>query len=948
MLRPRNSLRPPGRPLRRRIAAGCVAALLVAAQAATAQTAPDARAARFYEDALVRYEKNDYAGAIIQLKNALQIDKRQLPVHVLMGRALLASGDVLQAEVSFSEALRLGVSRAEVAVPMAQALIGQGKPDVVLSDPRLALDGLSGSVRFRLLLLHAGAAAEVGDAKRAMRAIEEARAIDPGDAESWNAEVPIRIRARQLREALAAADRAIALAPTNVESHYARGEALHVVPDLAGALSSYERAISLDPGHVAARVARAGIYVDQNRLDAALRDLEVVQKSGARDPRATFLKAVIAERQGRPADARSALNEVTALLDPIPPQFLRYRPQIQMLGGLAHYGLGQREKARPYLEGVLRTQPGHPVAKVLASIYLSDRNIDSAIDVLGSYVRVNPGDTQAQVLLASAHMAQGRHGRATQLMQDALRNGDRPELRTALGLSFVGGARYADALKELEAAFAKDPKSLPTGYALASLYVQSGQGARAVRVAEAVSRAHPGNAGVLALLGSARRLVGDAAGARAALQAATAADPALLSAHLGLARLEIDANAMLRARERLQQALALDERHVPTLLALAEVADRSGQLADARRWLLKADEVAVSGDASGALALVELNLRHGDLDAAREAAARAAVKAPDAVPVLMASARVNLRAGESAAARASLSRAAASAGFNVGMLTEIAALQVEAGAASAAAHSLDKALSERPDHLPAQILRTEVDIRLGDLASAEQRARQIIARHPRLGAGHALLGDVAGARGQRDASLAAYRQAHELDRNATSLLRVFAATLPRNAPAAFRLAEQWVASHQRDAVVWRALADTYLNAGQLDASRRAYERLLTLRPDDVDAINNLANVLIAQNDAGALGMAERAMALAPGAPHVVGTTGWAAFKAGQPDRALRLLRDARLRDPANPDTRYFLGSVLASLGRTTEAREELQAAVRPGAAIGRHRADAEQLLGTLR
>jgi len=35
--------------------------------------AADAKASKYYEDALVRYEKKDLAGAIIQLKNALQI-----------------------------------------------------------------------------------------------------------------------------------------------------------------------------------------------------------------------------------------------------------------------------------------------------------------------------------------------------------------------------------------------------------------------------------------------------------------------------------------------------------------------------------------------------------------------------------------------------------------------------------------------------------------------------------------------------------------------------------------------------------------------------------------------------------------------------------------------------------------------------------------------------------
>ncbi|WP_442863102.1 tetratricopeptide repeat protein [Calidifontimicrobium sp. SYSU G02091] len=178
-------------------------------------------------------------------------------------------------------------------------------------------------------------------------------------------------------------------------------------------------------------------------------------------------------------------------------------------------------------------------------------------------------------------------------------------------------------------------------------------------------------------------------------------------------------------------------------------------------------------------------------------------------------------------------------------------------------------------------------------------------------------------------------------------MRVFAAMAPRDTAGALRLAEQWLASHPGDAVVWRALADTQLNAGQVAAARRSYEALLRLRPDDADAVNNLANILVQQSDPAALPMAERALALAPGTPHIVGTVGWAAFKAGQTDRAVQLLRDARLRDPSNGDTRYFLGSVLASLGRDAEAREELNAALAAGTG-GQHRAQAQQLLATLK
>lgn len=931
---------PPADRLRHALLAGLLAAV------ASSAIAADPKTAQFYEDALLRFEKKDYAGAVVQLKNVLKSDAGNLSAQLLLGKALLEDNQIGAAEVALNEALRLGVNRGEVVVPLARAVINQGKPDEVLADARFALDGLPVPTRYQLLLLRANAATDLADVRSGLRAAEEARALDAADPGSWIAEVPVRIRARQTKQALAAADKAVALAPMLAEAHFVRGEALHVVPNLKGALASYDKALALDPVHVGALVARAGVHMDMNAVEAAARDVAAIAKAAPRDPRGLYLKALLAERQGRAADTRSALNELTAMLDPIPLQHLRYRPQTQMLGGMAHYGLGQHEKAKPYLEGVLRSQPGHAVSKVLAKIHLAERNLDRGIELLDSYNRANPGDPQALLLLASAHMSQGRHGRATQIVQEALKTSDQPQLRTALGLSLIGGARYGQAIKELDAVFAKDPGQLQAGFALASLYVQSGQAAAAIKVAETLAKHHPSNPGVLNLLGMARQSRGDPTGARAAFEAAAAADPGFVAAQLSLARLDMDSAALPRAAARLNAVLARDEKNIEVLAALSALAERSGQMAEAQRLLAKADEHAGIDNPAPALALVDLHLRSGQVELAREALKRALTKSPDGVATLMASARVALAAGENASARSSLTRASTGASHNPPQLTQIALLQIQAGSPEGAAYALDKALSERADYLPAQALRVEVDLRLGELAKAEQRVRQILAQHPKLGLGHALLGDLASARGQRDAAVAAYRQAHDFDKSSESFMRLFAAIARRDSPAAQRLAEQWLAARPADAMAWRALADMQLVAGNLSGARRSYETLVKLRPADAEVLNNLANVMLAQKDAGALKTAEQARALAPGAPHIIGTTGWAAFKAGQSDRALQLLREARVRDPANADTRYFLGSVLASMGSKAEARGELAAALGSGLAQS-YRLDAEKLLGTL-
>ena len=97
----------------------------------------------------------------------------------------------------------------------------------------------------------------------------------------------------------------------------------------------------------------------------------------------------------------------------------------------------------------------------------------------------------------------------------------------------------------------------------------------------------------------------------------------------------------------------------------------------------------------------------------------------------------------------------------------------------------------------------------------------------------------------------------------------------------------------------------------------------------MEALNNLASTMIRQGEpAAAAVVAERALTKDPRNASVIDTAGWAYHLAGNLDRALPLLRDARLREPTSPDIRYHLAAALAKAGRKAEAKEELDAALR--------------------
>ena len=113
-------------PTPQRMRAWCLPIFLAAGLLAAGPVvrAADEKASKFYEDALVRYEKKDLDGAIIQLKNALQIDRNMLPVQVLLGKALLGIGKVKEAlnAINQSIAIREGVE----LLPESEALLQRG------------------------------------------------------------------------------------------------------------------------------------------------------------------------------------------------------------------------------------------------------------------------------------------------------------------------------------------------------------------------------------------------------------------------------------------------------------------------------------------------------------------------------------------------------------------------------------------------------------------------------------------------------------------------------------------------------------------------------------------------------------------------------------------------------------------------------------------------------
>lgn len=927
-----------------RFRSSLVVALLTAGLLGAGSVPAADGASRYYEDALIRFEKKDDAGAIIQLKNALKADPGFLAAHMLMGRAALRKGDYAAAEVALGEAKRRGIAPAEIAEPLAQLLLDSGRQKELLESVKP--DDLPPGARLKVLQLRAQAQTELNMFAQAKESLLQARALAPDSVAVVALQAHVALQSGQGEDAARFAETATSMRPDSGVAWTARAAVAYARGDLDRSLEFYTRAVAADSKNSEALLGKASVLMDLLRMDEASVALGQLADSDPREPRSAYLRAVIAMQKGDAALARKLLSEVVNLIDPAPRGALTSRAHLALIAGLSHYELGAVAKAKDYFELYLRFFPANgAVRKPLAAIYLAERDPARALTLLEPALRDNPNDVEAILLNASAQAALGRHQRATQLYEQAAQLRESSGTRTALGLSMLGAGQRSEGVAQLEKALKLSPGDTRASMALALDALRSEQPARAIALMDEVLKRAPDNLSALHLRAVSRAAAGDLKAARIDYQSVLSKDPTFLAAQLNLVKLDVAERKYDGARVRLEALLKSNPDDVSALLEFARLQSAQGRndlaVATLERLLAKK-----GGHEQGVMELVSLHLAARRNDEALKVIKAGTASNPASIPLQLVLARVQLARGEGTAARATLSGATRAAGFNASSQVAIGRLQLAAGNLDGAEYSVEKALQGAADHLPALLLAIEVDILAGRFEKAESRLKPLMISRGKVWSVFRLAGDLSMARGQRQNAVNHYAKALDLGHDFETLRRLYVVQRQSgDAARALMRLESVGRNRPDDLAVQVLLAEAQVVAGRRQAAR---DTLLAAaaRGDDPVVLNNLANVQAEMGDPAALASAERAWKKAPDEAAILDTYGWLLVRAGQIEQGLKLLREARLREPSSPEVRFHLALALSRSGRMAEARSELADALASGQDFA-GRADAEALLKSL-
>ncbi len=907
-----------------------VTALLLGLSLLGPRPAPAETASGLYEDALVRFSEGDPDAAEIQLKRALQFDPNYPPARILLGKLYLLAGKGFAAEKELRLAQSAGADPNLVLPALANALLMQRKFQVLLDVVKPT--GLRAAAESKVLTFRGRAALKLNWLDDAEEAFTLAAELDPGDVDALLGQADVLLRRAKVKEAETLADTAAERAPRSTDAWMLKGEIDRIQGNFEAAVANYDRVIELAPLHLPARTARAAVLIDLDRDAAAGEDLKLVRELAKHDPQASYLYSLVLARAGDDTGAREALREADLALRILGDQFIESDPPTLLLSGIIRYGRGNFEEAYQQLKRFSLLNPENTTArKLLGSILIEKNDLVGAAEVLEPAFLFTPNDPLLYALEGSISMKRGEYDAASTSFERAVDLApNRSALRTELAFSRLAAGEREAAIADLDAAVMTNATETRAQILLGLMHLRRAEYGAAERSLSQFSALEPDNPTALNLLASAQLGNGDLAAARATLERALQIDPRYNTAQLNLAKLDLGQGRLDGAKVRLEALLERDPEETRAMDELARIAEREERLPDAIRWLEKSRDLDRES-IRRQLGLLDLYLRAGETSKALEVAQELESRQPNNLDVLTAVGRVEVARGEVDRARVTFKRMSELVPNSPAALYRISQFQMRVNDPEHARWSLVQALQADPDYLPARAALVEVEAGLRKYDEALQLAEALARDHPALSIGEVLQGDVLSHQGRFAEAATAYASAQAKEPTPAGAVRLFQARW-RAGERAVALASlgKWVETHPSDPVARRALASGLMASGDARAAIKQNEILLAASPGDAVVLNNLALLYFAIGDARALEYAERAHSLAPTDAAVLDTLGWLLVKRDQPERGLTFLREAHSRLANDPRVRYHLAVALSRLGRTQEARRELERALQSG------------------
>ena len=265
-------------------------------------------------------------------------------------------------------------------------------------------------------------------------------------------------------------------------------EATQLLQNLAGTASTPERKVT-------AQDRLAEIYLNMANVAAAEPIIADVLKKDSRNTDALKLRATIRIDRGQYDDAISDLREA-----------LNNQPKsadLLLLMATAYERSGKNELVeRQYADALKSSNFDSNVGLRYVDYLQRKGDLEHAEDILSEVIKHNPQNTQIWSTLAEIRLKRQNWAGALEIADAIDRKGDDNGVANQIrGSALAGQNKIDQAIAALEKAHTQRPDAVQPVVALASLYIQKGNGAKADSLLQSMTSKYPDNSEILVLAG---------------------------------------------------------------------------------------------------------------------------------------------------------------------------------------------------------------------------------------------------------------------------------------------------------------------------------------------------------------------------------------------------------------------------------------------------------------
>ncbi len=879
----------------------------------------------YYEDALTFYRKKDFTSAIIQLKNALQLNDKHLPAKILLGEAYLGSGEPKAAEVQLRRARAQGADENLVAVPLCNTLLSQEKYQELedyISRARRAPE-----VDSKLLVILGIAYTQQQKQEKADIAFNKARRLDPLNPEPLLAQASLALNNDDLDTVQKLLDQLRVLSPDSPDFRLLEGDLYSRRNKSEQALAIYNKILQSNPDYVTAKLRRARILLDKGQFEVVINELKPLWDEELYEPEAIYLYAMALARSGNTTLATKVLEDAGRKIDYLGANLVDKHPSLALLSATIAYNQGDKLKALESAEKLVKKLPLHaPSRLLLGKIYMDLKQPQDVIDSLKPVFDRQKDNPDFLSLYGRALLQVEQYPQAIRVLERAAKLSDDPNtLLSDIALARMAIGDTGKAVEELKTAIRNDQYDIKSGVLLAYTQLSHNKKAEAEATARLLLKKEPENPVLHNLLGTIAATRGDAVTARQRFQQALKFDPGYTPARMNLIKFDMKEGKLDNAEKQLNKILLDEPDSRQTLAGLAQVAELRGELGKSALWLEKL--WAKHPDAlMEVLHLIEVYRLLKEDNKALTVAQQLRDKHMRNFDALMALINIQIAVGKRQDAIDTISRSLRfTVDFTLDQLLKIAKKQIQVEDTNGAYSTLNKCLIQDPDNIPAKIELIKLETQLRNYDKALQLADQVIIAQPDSALGHSLKADILVFAGKDDEAVKVYEKVNAIWPSTPLHLKILQLRRREGLTMEALLPlEKWADNHPEDLEAQYGLAVAYIDVNQYDKAVALHRALLKKLPNDASVHNNLAWLLQQRNNKEALQHAEKAHQLSPEDPAVLDTYGWVLSATGQLDLGLRYIRQALSRSSKQPSARYHLALVLDKMNRTDEAKDVLK------------------------